>query len=250
MAFYKERRRAESFGQAALDYDKFRPQYPSSVVEKILRSSCREAPRVLDVGAGTGILTAQLQAAGCEVLAVEPDPQMAAVARDKGLNVEVSTFEDWNPAEQTFDIVSFGQSFHWVNPSLALPRIAHVLKPGGIMALAWNDIRASEDLGNVLESILERFMPATKKPVEEASREHPVLRELEHTGFHGVELLFEEPLHYSPDAWLAMVFTYSAQLTMEPQRRKQMFDEMFAAIPIHGVNARNRAQLILAQPTG
>lgn len=192
----------------------------------------------------------QLQEVGGEVLAVEPDPQMAAVAQNKGLCVEVSTFEDWDPFDRTFDIITFGQSFHWVDPSLALPRVAQILNPRGLLALAWNDIQASGHIGRTLISILEKFTPAPKSSPQTTSNTHPVLRELHGNEFDAAELNFEESLAYSRDAWLSMVFTYSAQLTMEPERRDQMFAEMFATIPDDGLTAHNEAQLILAQPSG
>jgi len=59
---------------------------------------------VLDVGCGTGIAARQFQAAGCAVLGVDPDERMAAYARERGLEVEVSTFETWEPAGRTFDV--------------------------------------------------------------------------------------------------------------------------------------------------
>lgn len=260
MAFFKERQRAESFGQTAQNYDEFRPQYSDALVESIINSSGPARPRVLDVGSGTGILAGQLRKAGCEVLAVEPDPQMAAVAEEKGLQVEISTFEAWDPAGRTFDIVSFGQSFHWVDPDVALPRIAQILNPHGTLALAWNDIQADGKVGTALLSIFEKFTPtptprpsppsSSRRTPEEAADEHPVVRELQSHGFEAAELSFEESLNYSRDAWLSMVFTYSAQLTMEPEQRDQMFAEMFATIPNDGLEAHNEAQLILAQPSG
>ena len=51
--------------------------------------------RVLDVGCGTGIVSALLAHRGADVLGIEPDPRMAAVARAKGLAVEVARFEEW-----------------------------------------------------------------------------------------------------------------------------------------------------------
>lgn len=250
MAFHEERERAESFGQAARSYDEFRPQYPDSVIERIVSASGLEVPRVLDVGSGTGILTAQLRATGCEVLAVEPDREMAAVAREKGIDVEVSSFEDWDPGERTFDIVAFGQSFHWVDPTRALPRIAHMLEPAGTLALVWNDIQATGALGQALTEVSERFTPIAKSQTEGAEESHPVLRDLEGNGFAAEELSFEESLDYSREEWLSMIFTHSAQLTMEPESRDRMYAEMFEAIPSHGLKAHNRAQLILAQPSG
>lgn len=254
MAFYEERQRAESFGQAASQYDAFRPQYPGALVDTIISSARPRLPRVLDVGSGTGILAAQLREARCDVLGVEPDPQMAALAQNKGLRVEVSTFEDWDPAERTYDIVTFGQSFHWVDPGLGLRRITQVLNPGGTLALAWNDIQASGEIGHALTSILERFTPvptsssAQMLDSAEITDEHPVIRELQRGGFDAAELRFEESVHYSRNAWLSMVFTYSAQLTMEFEAREQMFAEMFAAIPDDGLEAHNDAQLILSRP--
>jgi len=53
---------------------------------------------VLDVGCGTGIAARQFQAAGCRVLGVDPDARMAGLARRSGLEVQVATFETWDPA--------------------------------------------------------------------------------------------------------------------------------------------------------
>lgn len=249
MAYYEQRQRAESFGQVAQNYDAFRPQYPEALVREILDSSTSNGPRVLDVGSGTGILAAQLREAGCEVLAVEPDSEMAGIAKGKGLVVEKSTFEDWDPAGRTFDIIAFGQSFHWVDPAIALPQIAQALNPRGALALAWNDIQASGETGSALALIMNRFSPPPAPSSERSNEEHPVLSELKTNGFDAEELTFEESLAYSRDTWLSMVFTHSAQLTMEPAERDQMFAEMAAVIPDSGLSAHNEAQLILASPS-
>jgi SAM-dependent methyltransferase len=74
---------------------------------------------VLDVGAGTGIASEQLLGKGVNVLAVEPDLRMAKIAKEKGILIEIGTFENSDPAERSFDLIVFGQSFHWVNPDIA-----------------------------------------------------------------------------------------------------------------------------------
>ncbi len=63
----------------------------------------RGARIALDVGVGTGIASEQLLGRGVNVLAVEPDPRMAAVARGKGSPIEIGTFESWDPVEGRFD---------------------------------------------------------------------------------------------------------------------------------------------------
>src|SRR5882757_5434114 len=132
---YLDRARADSFGAAAQVYDAHRPRYPDQLIDDLLMQSPQA---VLDVGAGTGIVSEQLLANGVNVLAVEPDPRMADVARDKGIRVEIGTFESWDAAERRFDLVVFGSSFHWVNPDIALPKVHRLLTSGGRLALMWN----------------------------------------------------------------------------------------------------------------
>jgi ubiquinone/menaquinone biosynthesis C-methylase UbiE len=73
------RRLGSSFGTAAVAYAEHRPDYAKAAV----RWALEHAPgrRVLDLGAGTGKLTAALLASGAEVVAVEPDPAMLAELR-------------------------------------------------------------------------------------------------------------------------------------------------------------------------
>ena len=53
---------------------------------------------------------------GCRVLGVDVDARMADLARRSGLQVEVATFEAWDPVGRAFDAVIAGQAWHWVDP--------------------------------------------------------------------------------------------------------------------------------------
>ena len=70
------RTRASSFGPAAAVYDRVRPHYPAEAVEWALRPAGAAPLRVLDIGAGTGILTRLLLSLGHTLTAVEPDADM------------------------------------------------------------------------------------------------------------------------------------------------------------------------------
>lgn len=124
---------ADSFGADARRYDQARPGYPDALVTRIIASI--PGPAVLDVGCGTGIAARQFQAAGCTVLGVEPDARMADFARARGLQVEVEAFEAWQPDGRTFDAVIAAQSWHWVDPVTGPMKAAHMLRPGGRLAI-------------------------------------------------------------------------------------------------------------------
>src|SRR5699024_4154868 len=80
--------------------------------------------RVCDLGAGTGILSRELLARGCEVLAVDPDP--AALARNQAPK-RIGTAEDTGSDSAAFDLVTVAQAWHWFDEAAAAAEIARIL---------------------------------------------------------------------------------------------------------------------------
>jgi SAM-dependent methyltransferase len=148
---------AQSFGSDPERYDRARPSYPAALVERVIAAS--PGRDVLDVGCGTGIAARQFQAAGCTVLGVEPDARMADQARQRGLEVEVATFEDWDPAGRAFDAVVAGQAWHWVDPVAGAARAAQALRPGGRIAAFWNASEPPPDLAEAFAAVFRRVLP-------------------------------------------------------------------------------------------
>jgi SAM-dependent methyltransferase len=148
---------AEGFGANAGQYDRARPSYPPALVERVLATS--PGPRVLDVGCGTGIVARLFQAAGAEVLGVDPDGRMAEQARARGLEVEVARIEDWDPAGREFDAVVAGQAWHWVDPVAGAQRAAQALRPGGRIAVFWNAFRPPAGLGEAMADVFHKVIP-------------------------------------------------------------------------------------------
>ena len=154
---HRHRQVAESFGADAERFDRARPSYPVALVERIVAAS--PGPAVLDVGCGTGIAARQFQAAGCRVLGVDPDPRMAGLARQSGVEVEVAAFEAWDPAGRVFDAVIAGQAWHWVDPVAGAAKAALVLRPGGRLATFWNAFQPPPDLGEAFAEVYRRVQP-------------------------------------------------------------------------------------------
>ena len=164
---HQAREIAESFGLDADRYDRARPRYPDALVDRIAAGAARsqhrpdvpDVPDVLDVGCGTGIVARQFQAAGCRVLGVDPDARMANLARRRGLEVEVSTFEAWHNAGRSFDAVVSGQAWHWVDPVAGAATAARALRPGGRLAVFWNAFQPPSGLAEAFAAVYRRVMP-------------------------------------------------------------------------------------------
>jgi SAM-dependent methyltransferase len=131
-----DQRLASSFGAAATAYAEHRPDYAQAAVQW----ACEAAPRVLDLGAGTGKLTATLVATGAEVTAVEPDPAMLAELRRTlpGVRALPGNAEAIPLPDAYVDAVVAGNAMHWFDMAVAGSEIARVLAPGGILAGLWN----------------------------------------------------------------------------------------------------------------
>jgi SAM-dependent methyltransferase len=153
----RQRRVAESFGADAGRYDRARPSYPTAMVDRIVAES--PGRDVVDAGCGTGISARLFQAAGCRVLGVDPDPRMADLARESGLEVEVATFEQWDAAGRTFDAVIAGQAWHWVNMTAGAAKAAGVLRPGGRLAVFWNAFDPPAELREAFGAVYRRVVP-------------------------------------------------------------------------------------------
>lgn len=135
-----------SFGAVAAAYAEHRPGYADAALQWALElAPARPVPRVLDLGAGTGKLTAALLDLGADVTAVEPDPSMLAELRRRlpaavlpDSRVLRASAESIPLPDQSVDAVLAGQALHWFDMAVAGPEIARVLVPGGVLAGLWN----------------------------------------------------------------------------------------------------------------
>jgi SAM-dependent methyltransferase len=93
------------------------------------------------------------------VLGVEVDARMAELAGRTGIEVEVSSFEDWDPRGRQFDLVVAGQAWHWVDPVAGAAKAREALRPGGRFAAFWNHGMPPADLGAAFSAVFKRVVP-------------------------------------------------------------------------------------------
>jgi ubiquinone/menaquinone biosynthesis C-methylase UbiE len=132
---------ASAFGPAAADYERARPSYPPESIEILRREiGVGVGARVCDLAAGTGKLTRLLVATGADVVAVEPVPGMREQLSEVLPEIEVldGTAEAIPFGDGAFDAVTVAQAFHWFKFDEALAEIRRVLRPGGGLAILFN----------------------------------------------------------------------------------------------------------------
>jgi SAM-dependent methyltransferase len=128
---------ARSFDLAAEEYEATRPSYPDELLDLLPVAS---GATVLDLGAGTGKLTRVLARRYARVIAVEPLDGMRAILERVVRDVEAlpGSAEQIPLDDASVDAVFAAQAFHWFDHARAIPEIARVLRPGGVLAVVWN----------------------------------------------------------------------------------------------------------------
>lgn len=220
--------RAVIFGRDARSYDAFRPTYPAAAIEHM--TGLVAARHAVEVGAGTGLATAAVAREGLQLTCLEPSPDMAAVLRSKrlpGVEVVVSSLEDWDGDRDSVDLMFAAQAWHWVDRETAYGKALTVLRPGGVLALMWN---IPHDRYAEFEDVYRRHAPQLL-----AERDDRIKRrdasgwadEMRESGFRDVEI-FTHPWSavMEPADFVSLHATYSDHMMLPPDVRVLLLEEL------------------------
>jgi SAM-dependent methyltransferase len=129
-----------SFAAAAAEYERGRPGWPPELLDAL---PLGPDATVLDLAAGTGKLTRVLAERHRRVVAVEPLDELRAELERAAPAAEAlaGRAEEIPLADGSVDAVLVAQAFHWFEQDAAVAEIARVLRPGGVLALLWNERR-------------------------------------------------------------------------------------------------------------
>ena len=241
-----------SFGEKAEQYDRARPSYPAAVIDAVCEGA--DVGRVLDVGCGTGIASQLFLDRGCEVLGVEPDKRMAAVARRRGVSVVVAPFETFSPPAEPFDVVASAQAWHWVDQDIGPTRAGDALRRGGRLALISNGYERGE-LRDELRAVYRQHAPQLLAMTFVLGRPALSLRAA-HEGainacgrFGPVEQRsFTWEHTYTRDEWLDQLPTHSDHRTLPPDVLGRLLEHIGDAIDANGgaLTIGHTTELLLA----
>ncbi|MFZ0891037.1 MAG: class I SAM-dependent methyltransferase [Thermoplasmata archaeon] len=146
------------FGTVATAYERSRPEYPAAAYD-LLRSQfgLKRGATVIDLAAGTGKFTRGLVGTRAAIVAIEPTAGMRRVFRRAvpGLPVLDGSAEVMSVPDGFADAVTVAQAFHWFHAPRALSEIHRVLRPGGGLALVWNERDESVDWMRELSDLIQ-----------------------------------------------------------------------------------------------
>ncbi|HTS74073.1 MAG TPA: methyltransferase domain-containing protein [Gaiellaceae bacterium] len=193
-----------SFGNVAETYHRVRPPYSQVLLDRAQQElELDDSARVLDLGAGTGRLTAELRRRFAEVIAIEPDERMRAL---HGTALP-GTAEAIPLEDASVDAAFVGEAFHWFDHAAAIGELARVLRPRrglAVVSTHWWETEPSlpEDAQTLLDEPYQRFRSLRPVPWESAfddSPFEPLRRER-----------LDEAIEVGPDELLAMYSTTSS----------------------------------------
>ncbi len=138
----------ERFSNRVEDYIRYRPSYPPEVIT-LLRNECALGPNwtIADIGAGPGNLARLFLTNGNRVLAVEPNQEMREagenlLAGEAGYTSIAGSAEETGLPDNSVEMITAGQAFHWFDQAPARLEFERILKPGGWLVLVWNTRKA------------------------------------------------------------------------------------------------------------
>jgi SAM-dependent methyltransferase len=209
-----------AFGEVAPEYDRLRSGPSAEALDWLLPLGATE---VLEIGAGTGILTRLLAERAPHVTAVEPDDRMRAVlSKAPGVEALAGWAEALPAADASVQVVVAASAWHWVDEERAVPEVARVLRPGGRLALVWSGPDRSVDWMRSLWAGGIELTPDERIAIDQRRRE----RHMVHVDLGGDSpfdspetALFRWTQPMTKPDLVALATTYSSVITMDGQAR-------------------------------
>ena len=217
-----------TFNKSAEWYDRIRPAYPETLIDDVISlSAIPQGGQILEIGCGTGKATEMFASRGYAICGLDIGIDLASIAARKfrdsaNIQIEVSSFEEWNFGGRLFDLVIAATSFHWIDPEIAYVKSAAVLKPNGSLAVFWNThIRQDEGFFLRVQDIYRAYAPSMMS----AAAKNLYDCESADTALFGDPVVrsYKWAVEYSAKEYIDLLGTYSDHISLTAVERSNLF---------------------------
>lgn len=211
--------RRERFTGFAELYDEFRPSTPVETLRTILSiyGSVNDI-EIADIGCGTGLSTFLWAPHAKQVYGIEPNVDMINIARNNLVAAPVEGVQFINGSstdiplrDDSIDLITCSQSFHWMEPTTSLREFSRILKQGGLLAIYDYDWppAISESLEQLYADILKRTIDVLEESNAQAHQwpKQSHLKNMRESGRFRFtkELCFSEKIVLNEDRFIGMI---------------------------------------------
>ena len=227
------------FGKTADDYKTHRQGFPPAFFDHLQkRQLIGDNKRILDIGTGTGTVARGCALVGSAVVAIDIAAPLLEQARilDKAAGIEINYHiakaEDTALADESFDVVTAGQCWHWFDRPHAAAEVKRLLVPDGYVVIAHLDwIPLTGNVVEATEHLILKYNPAWS--MGGGSGIYPDwLRDLASAGFKDIETFsFDVDLSYTHEAWRGRIrASAGVAASLSPERVLQFDSELKAIL--------------------
>ena len=231
-------RRSVDFGKTAGEYATHRAGFPPAFFARLAEHGIGGAGQaILDIGTGTGSLARGLALGGAAVTGLDPSPAMLAEARRLAAEASLAIAHVQGRAEAlgfagaSFDAITAGQCWHWLERPRAAGEALRVLVPGGRLAIAHYDwIALPGNIAALTEALIQAHNPDWRLAGGRGIYA-PWLTDLGTVGFVGLETFsFDHDTPYTRQSWRGRLQACAGiGASLSPQKCRA-FDRDLAAV--------------------
>ena len=209
---------AETFNENAKKYSAYRPGYPLSIRDEIVKETgLGKNCRILEIGSGTGQATGFFQSLNPIQTCLEPGDNLIAACRARfpGYEFVCSRYEDYEVAPSTFNLIYAATAFHWLERDTRYEKSASLLKPNSnLVVMTDRHVKNLDGFFEEVNEIYDRLAPNIYSPFHQAE---PGLEERNPlTVVYESET--ERELSYTSDEYIGLLHTFSGHIALGKER--------------------------------
>ncbi|MEM9540359.1 MAG: class I SAM-dependent methyltransferase [Cyanobacteria bacterium P01_E01_bin.42] len=230
------------YSNVAEAYNQVRPRYPHELCDRAIEvTQLHPDAKILEIGSGPGNATVEFAKRGFSMVCLEPSRESCQFLEEncrKYPNVKIAntSFEEWELAEENFDVVLAANAFHWIPPETSYSKTAEALKSEGHLVLLWNtSLEPRYEEYQCLNEVYQQYAPSLSR-YEGRGKQEEILQgfgeEIANSGRFQEVICEKIPRHatYTVDDYLLLLRTFSPYLHLETRDRESLFAGLKEAI--------------------